>query len=407
MNMNMNMEEQEQQQPFKRPKIEDNNLLSTPCKNVNTSTSSMTQEKLNFESSQNDGHNGHNSHKNNTNNNIDGFNNSNSGDGSHINSNSGDGSGEHINVNININTNDPINDTACILDENMEQKDNANFKIGQDDTQNQMESSCDDGNGNVESLVNINDNGAQETTKFGINQDTNKDKDSDNNDINVNNSTSSTSSTSSKPNNYNMIPNETIESGNVNNLQKGNNCDNLIEAACQDDDCVSQGFSCDVDMDSDSDDETINLCDDEDIHDFGLPLSQPQSLDQPLAQPQLQDQLNADTVLEVKTANLSRSDTPDSGNPNEESDCAIRDSRVVLKSIQDMMTKNPMFCSQHRRNDWNNEINDILSNSAPKTIVGVLGNTGVGKVCNVTNEYECDYELITIISMLVLIVYYF
>jgi hypothetical protein len=46
------------------------------------------------------------------------------------------------------------------------------------------------------------------------------------------------------------------------------------------------------------------LCDDEDIHDFGLPPLQPQSLDQPQPQPQLQDQLNADTVLEVETANL-------------------------------------------------------------------------------------------------------
>lgn len=70
----------------------------------------------------------------------------------------------------------------------------------------------------------------------------------------------------------------------------------------------------------------------------------------------------------------------DAGNPNDESDSAVETSRSVLTSIKSMLEENPEFCSIDRRKEWTNEIEGILAKSSPKTTVGVLGNTGVGKV---------------------------
>lgn len=67
-------------------------------------------------------------------------------------------------------------------------------------------------------------------------------------------------------------------------------------------------------------------------------------------------------------------------NPNKEADEAIAASRLVLNSVKTILDANPLFCSQDRREEWSKEVTEILSKSAPKTIVGVLGNTGVGKV---------------------------
>ena len=55
-------------------------------------------------------------------------------------------------------------------------------------------------------------------------------------------------------------------------------------------------------------------------------------------------------------------------------------SRKVLNSVKSMLEENPQFCSIDRRNEWINEIEGILTMASPKTTVGVLGSTGVGKV---------------------------
>jgi ABC-type glutathione transport system ATPase component len=58
---------------------------------------------------------------------------------------------------------------------------------------------------------------------------------------------------------------------------------------------------------------------------------------------------------------------------------ALAKSCSVLKVIDTLLQDNPLFCSQDRRQEWSQEIQEILAKSAPKTIIGVLGNTGVGK----------------------------
>jgi len=70
----------------------------------------------------------------------------------------------------------------------------------------------------------------------------------------------------------------------------------------------------------------------------------------------------------------------DAGNPNDESESALETSLKVLNSVKSMLEENSQFCSIDRRNEWINEIEGILTMSSPKTTVGVLGNTGVGKV---------------------------
>jgi len=66
-------------------------------------------------------------------------------------------------------------------------------------------------------------------------------------------------------------------------------------------------------------------------------------------------------------------------NPNQEADQALEASRAVLTSMRTILGSNPSFCSEDRRQEWSKEISDILGSSSSKTIVGVLGNTGVGK----------------------------
>lgn len=53
--------------------------------------------------------------------------------------------------------------------------------------------------------------------------------------------------------------------------------------------------------------------------------------------------------------------------------------KELLDNLKKNLESNPDFCSQERRQDYLSEIQQILGRAAPKTIVGVLGNTGVGK----------------------------
>ena len=64
-------------------------------------------------------------------------------------------------------------------------------------------------------------------------------------------------------------------------------------------------------------------------------------------------------------------------NPHKEADEAKEKSRQVLKELTDMLNNNPNFCSETRKDDWMDEINQLTKKSSPQTIFGVLGNTGV------------------------------
>ncbi|KAL7499648.1 hypothetical protein ACHAWT_010345 [Skeletonema menzelii] len=66
-------------------------------------------------------------------------------------------------------------------------------------------------------------------------------------------------------------------------------------------------------------------------------------------------------------------------NPHKEADEAKEKSRQVLKELTDLLNNNPNFCSETRKDDWMEEINQLTKKSSPQTIFGVLGNTGVGK----------------------------
>jgi hypothetical protein len=58
---------------------------------------------------------------------------------------------------------------------------------------------------------------------------------------------------------------------------------------------------------------------------------------------------------------------------------ALEQSTTVLREIETLLKDNPVFCSEERRLEWTAEIQKSLQMTAPDTIVGVLGNTGVGK----------------------------
>ena len=64
-------------------------------------------------------------------------------------------------------------------------------------------------------------------------------------------------------------------------------------------------------------------------------------------------------------------------NPHKEADEAKEKSRQVLKELTDMLNKNKNFCSEARKDDWLEEINQLTKKSSPQTVFGVLGNTGV------------------------------
>jgi len=55
--------------------------------------------------------------------------------------------------------------------------------------------------------------------------------------------------------------------------------------------------------------------------------------------------------------------------------------KKTLKSIDLLLQNNPLFCNNARREEWRGEISQTLLKTAPSTVFGVLGNTGVGKVC--------------------------
>jgi hypothetical protein len=64
---------------------------------------------------------------------------------------------------------------------------------------------------------------------------------------------------------------------------------------------------------------------------------------------------------------------------HKEHDDALEKSCTVLRTIDTLLKEHPLFCSEDRRREWSADISKLLAKSTPKTIIGVLGNTGVGK----------------------------
>lgn len=67
----------------------------------------------------------------------------------------------------------------------------------------------------------------------------------------------------------------------------------------------------------------------------------------------------------------------DSSNPHKVLDIAKRKSHQVLTQLATILRDNPDFCSETRRKEWLEDIKNLTEKSAPKTVFGVLGNTGV------------------------------
>ena len=65
--------------------------------------------------------------------------------------------------------------------------------------------------------------------------------------------------------------------------------------------------------------------------------------------------------------------------PTDECRETVEKSREVLDSMKKILEGNELFCSNDRRKEWLKEISGQLNDSEPKTTIGVLGNTGVGK----------------------------
>lgn len=64
-------------------------------------------------------------------------------------------------------------------------------------------------------------------------------------------------------------------------------------------------------------------------------------------------------------------------NPHKEADEAKGKSNQVLAELKKILHDNPDFCTDDRRNELLEDIKEIAESSTPRTVFGVLGNTGV------------------------------
>ena len=144
-----------------------------------------------------------------------------------------------------------------------------------------------------------------------------------------------------------------------------------ITASTKDVDNESIDFP--MNEDDASDNDSINLCDDIEENEGA---KSPASIDansnrskNPNAMRTEMDinLLDKDTNNETKTS------------PNDTSSRAMEQSHLILDSIKQVLDQNPMFCSEERTKEWSDEISELALQSEPKLILGVLGNTGVGK----------------------------
>ena len=80
--------------------------------------------------------------------------------------------------------------------------------------------------------------------------------------------------------------------------------------------------------------------------------------------------------VKPEQAPLSDASTDD---PHSTHTRALKQSHSVLKSLDKILLDNSLFCSSNRRTQLRDEINACLEKTAPDTIIGVLGASGVGK----------------------------
>ena len=64
-------------------------------------------------------------------------------------------------------------------------------------------------------------------------------------------------------------------------------------------------------------------------------------------------------------------------NPHKEADEAKEKSKQVLSELKKILQDNPDFCTDLRRNELLDDIKEVADSSTPRTVFGVLGNTGV------------------------------
>jgi hypothetical protein len=64
-------------------------------------------------------------------------------------------------------------------------------------------------------------------------------------------------------------------------------------------------------------------------------------------------------------------------NLHQDAEMAQGKSRQVLEKLATLLHENPIVCSDARRKEWRQEIQELEERSTPQTIFGVLGNTGV------------------------------
>jgi hypothetical protein len=128
------------------------------------------------------------------------------------------------------------------------------------------------------------------------------------------------------------------------------------------------------------------VAEDVSIHDPSIPDTPP--VDKAVEE---MDETPDDEDVEVSGANHKNDDDDDEisitrmaalpENPNTKFDEAVASSRDLLRKLMNVLDQpeNEIFCVQSRRREWKAELANSLKQTAPDTIIGVLGNTGVGK----------------------------
>lgn len=81
----------------------------------------------------------------------------------------------------------------------------------------------------------------------------------------------------------------------------------------------------------------------------------------------------------LNTTSSRKNDNADLQGSKDECKIAVEKSKAALTKMKSILVENELLCSQNRRQEWTKEISDLLNDSEPQTIIGVLGNTGVGK----------------------------
>lgn len=145
------------------------------------------------------------------------------------------------------------------------------------------------------------------------------------------------------------------------------------------------------DDDNFCDEESVDLCDDDDegCNNGGGIVKEDDDRKMPAEQEdenanakESNSEAKAQTSSGTEGGSSTNADElPTEKNPNDDSERAVENCRAMLNSIDEILKGNSLFCSNDRRTELSTEIAQSLGQTAPNTIIAVLGNTGVGKVC--------------------------